>query len=109
MAAVSANKAPNWVTFMGVLFLLIGIFFSARTLFNLFAFPQYPTSASTGLGGLSGINANVYNEEACQGDEACIKSFKEVRNQAMLTDATNSLFFLFLGGGILYTRKRFYK
>lgn len=107
MAAVRANKTPAWINFWATLLLLMGLFFAVRTAVNLFLFPKYPTTPSTAiLGSLSGVNANTYTEDACQGDEGCLSSFKEVRNQSMRVDITNAAFFLFLGAGLVFVYKK---
>ena len=107
MAVVRANKLPAWVAFLTTSFLLIGVFFAVRTAVNVFLLPQYPLSPSTSLiGRLSGATANTYTEDACQGDAACLNSFKEIRSQSMAADITNSAFFLFLGAGLLVSYKK---
>ena len=109
MAVKISAKTPAWINFWTTLLLLMGVFFAARTAVNLFLFPKYPTTPSTAiLGSLTGVNANTYTEDACQGDEGCLSSFKEVRNQSMRVDITNSALFLFLGAGRVFVyRKNF--
>lgn len=113
--AAAASKTPAWVTFTGTLLLLIGIFFGARTLVNMFLFTKYPTTPSTSLAGLIGFGSNI-NEESCNysavgtsgtPDPTCLKMVADARDTARVTDITNAVFFVFIGGGVLYTRKRF--
>lgn len=72
-------------------------------------FEKYPMVPSTSLVGLVGTSQTGYDEASCPaGDTECPRIFRESRQGAMITDITNSLFFLFLGAGIMYTRKRLY-
>lgn len=123
----SIHKAPSWVTFSGLLFLLVGIFLSARTLLNFFLLPEYPATGIVSLSGLFGFAPFYPKEEDClympypevdvisgiapdqeRQKESCLNNIKETRKQVRMSDITISLFFLFMGAGVLATRKVFF-
>lgn len=123
-----------WITFIGLMLVLLGLYGSARTAVNLVAFDKYP------LGGVLSFNIGnmpapyFQQEKDCNYPQTyydnngkirsaapeekvneqvqkqqCLDSVKETRNQAKINDISQSLLFLFLGIGVLATRKIFFK
>ncbi len=117
---------PAWVTFLGLILFLLGIYGSVRTAVNLVAFPRYPSSGvyyfnlsgfpsftnsesdcETGYGimPLAEPGKDVSLEEKEKQIQACLSGVREGRAQAKVTDISQSFLFLFLGLGVLLTRK----
>ena len=119
------NKASYFVGVLALVFLLLGVFGSVRTLTNIYLFDKYPT------GGVLSFN-NYFNqrEEDCvypmqyfgvdgktrEGSEdekkmaeeqkqICINSVAKARENAKVNDISISLFYLFLGVGIFIGKK----
>lgn len=124
--------APAWVTFIGLLLLLIGLYASGRTLVNLLLFAKYPTYGVLSLN-FSGIASYGPNEEDClraqnffdpsgqtrpasneeksrqnQDQETCLSSVREARRASKVNDIAQTVLFLFLGLGTLFSRKFFF-
>lgn len=115
------NTTVAWISFIGLILLLIGIYGSARTILNLALFPKYPTAGAISLN-LSGFSSySGPREEDCMymspppmGESplfmenqklSCISSVKASQEQAKMNDISQSALFLFLGIGILKSRK----
>lgn len=130
----SKSKTPMWFTFIGLMLVLLGLYSSARTAVNLFAFEKYPQGGvlSFNIGNMPipyfqqekdcNYPRTYYNNDGRirsatpeeKTDEQnqkqqCLDSVKESRNQAKINDISQSLLFLFLGVGVLVTRKVFFK
>jgi len=123
------NTPLTWISFIGVIFLLLGIYASFRVILNLTMFAEYPTSGVLSV--LPGTTPPFYGprEEDCKmmipppapipGDttsmkdfaiqkQSCFDSVKVAQEQAKVNDISQSALFLFLGAGVLYSRKRFF-
>jgi hypothetical protein len=112
--SVSAMKLPVWYNFIAYLLLLIGLFFGARTLANMALYSKYPTIPSTSISSFVGGTQNI-SEESCSysslsasgsPDQTCLKLVSDARDASRVSDITNSTFFIFLGAGLLYLKKR---
>ncbi len=122
-----------WITFIGLILVLVGLYASARTVINLVAFEKYPQGGVLAFN-FSGMTQYYQQERDCTypqtyyGDggkpraatedeqrneqkqkENCLDGVKDTRNQAKINDISQSLLFLFLGLGVLATRKIFFK
>lgn len=124
------NKEHSWFDFFGVLFLLIGIYATAHTLFNIYALPKYPQSGVLSLPIFASYTPSYGREQDCtyprvyydpegklrsanteekiqeekeQGN--CLSGITESREAARQNDIHQSAFFLFLGVGLLFGRK----
>lgn len=159
-AASKNSSAYSWLTFLGILLLLIGIFASVRTVFNLVAFDKYPQlgvvpstifpgdmyypretdcnfpapypveplietqpitieSESVDLSGkvIKGekivVTPTPYKEKPKETYEekqkkSCLANVEESRQATKMNDISKSLFFLFLGGGLLASRTKLF-
>lgn len=140
MVKKSDNKPNAWITFIGFLLLLTGVYASMRTAINFAVFPKYPTVSvlSFGMSTIYGPREEdciVYpppftdeitissetsvmeskqiveekkkmaEDQAKKQQEACISATVQARNQTKVNDISQSLLFLFLGGGVLLVRK----
>lgn len=129
MAVANDSKVSSWVLFIGVLLLLIGIYAAGRTAINLIFFQKYPQ------GGVLSININgappyfqkesdcLYpstyvddtkspeqrKEEDRRQQEICLSNVSEERERAKINDISQAMMFLFLGAGILISKKIFFK
>ncbi len=128
------SKTNTWITFIGVILLLIGIYASVRTVINLKAFERYPQEGVVSFS-FGGQPAYYQREEDCsyprtyydvtgqktrpptdeekeqekRDQKNCLSSVKDARERAKVNDISQSLLFLFLGVGVLTTRKIFFK
>lgn len=128
------SKMSSWVTFIGVVLLLLGIYGSVRTVINMYAFDKYPQGGVLALN-LSGQPPYYQKETDCsyptspvydsvgkpipitaeqekmdaQNKINCLASVKDAREQAKVNDISQSLLFLFLGVGVLVSRRFFFK
>lgn len=122
------NKFSYFVGVLALVFLLLGVFGSVRTLTNVYLFEKYPN------GGVLSFNNNfMQREEDCQSysgtmsyfddkgqtrpatedekkmaDEQrqiCLSSVAKSRETAKVNDISISLFCLFLGAGIFIGKK----
>lgn len=129
------SKTNTWITFIGVILVLIGIYGSVRTIVNLKAFERYPQEGV--LNFTLGMMQTYYpqREEDCsyprtyyeangqktrsatdeekaqekRDEKNCLTGVKEARERAKVNDISQSLLFLFLGVGVLVSRKIFFK
>ncbi len=141
------DRKPNaWITLIGFVLLLIGLYSSIRTAVNLIVFPKYPTVSVLSFGsagfygpreedcmiypppftdeivatGNTSINVGLetieekkqlmeqkkmMEDQAKKQQEACISGAVQMREQTKVNDISQSLLFLFLGGGVLLVRK----
>lgn len=131
----SESMANTWITFIGVILLLIGIYGTTRTIVNLKVFEKYPQTGVLSLN-LGGYGTTYYQrEEECtyprtyytmdglkvrpptpQEKEQektdirnCLTGVFEARQSAKINDISQSFLFLFLGIGVLVTRRIFFK
>lgn len=127
------GKANTFITLLGVILLLLGIFGSVRTAVNLVAFSKYPTSGIFTIN-LTGIPPYYQRESDCtypqtyytpdgkprestkeekalakQQEASCSTGVQNAREAAKTNDISTSLLFLFLGVGILSTKRFFFK
>ena len=134
MIAANQTKPHQFITLIGLILLLIGIYASARTIINFVAFPKYPSGGvlSPTFMGVPYIGPReedcilyppVYSEpgiafteeqktemkeQAKMQQQSCISSAKDAREQAKVNDISQSILFLVLGGGVLALRKRLF-
>ena len=127
----SDSKSNIWFTFVGVILLLIGIYAAVRTGINFLAFSKYPQSGVLTLSFFGNMPPSYTREQDCtythyyydvdgktarqptkeeaaqeKRDETnCLTSVVESRETAKINDISQSLFFLFLGAGVLVARK----
>ena len=129
------DKKPNvWITLIGFLLILVGIYGSVRTAVNIVALPKYPSISIFTLGSMGGFygpreedclmgmgifppyptevgksiseeDKKLMKEQEKKQQEACINSAIQAREQTKVNDISQSLLFLFLGGGVLLVRK----
>ncbi|MEK7188403.1 MAG: hypothetical protein AAB685_00955 [Patescibacteria group bacterium] len=131
--ATPNSKFPAWVTFVGLILLLFGVYGSLRTAINLTLFEKYP---ATGVYVLNFMGMPYYQqrEEDCENmptiyplsdvsspievlskEESikeqekqklfCLGTVRESRSQAKINDISQSILFLFLGTGVMVSRK----
>lgn len=132
------SRVNIWVSLIGLILLLVGIYGSVKTIINFTLFEKYP---STGVLSVSfmpmyypgpgareedcttmyyapyppGDMAKLTEEEKKEMKEqakvqerVCVSSVKESREQAKVNDISTSLLALFLGGGVLVFRKKLF-
>lgn len=117
--------AMAWITFIGLIMLLVGIYGSVRTVLNFTLFPKYPTSGAINLTGtpfyfgpreedcmyisspppMMGTDAKAAATETEIQKKNCLAGVKSAQEQAKVNDIGQSALFLFLGVGILASRK----
>ncbi len=121
-----------WITFIGLILLLLGIYSSARTAINLAFFEKYPTSGTLSIIPLGippfygpreedcmmmssppmpvegDIKVMPYPYDADNQKNSCLESVRQSREQAKINDISQSLLFLFLGAGVLHARKKLF-
>jgi hypothetical protein len=127
------SKANTWVTFIGVVLLLIGIYATVRTAVNLVAFEKYPSTGVLTLN-FSGMPAYMQREQDCfypmtyttpngapraatadekenekKQQEICLSGVADARENAKVNDISQALLFLVLGAGVLISRRIFFK
>lgn len=122
------NKFSYFVGVLALVFSLLGVFGSVRTLTNVYLFEKYPN------GGVLSFNNNfMQREEDCvsysgvmsyfddkgqtrpatedekkmadQQKQVCLSSVAKSRENAKINDISISLFYLFLGVGIFIGKK----
>lgn len=125
---LTENKFSYFVGVLALVFLLLGVFGSVRTLTNVYLFEKYPN------GGVLSFNNNfMQREEDCQSysgvmsyfddkgqarsatedekkmaedqKQICLSSVAKSRENAKVNDISISLFYLFLGAGIFIGKK----
>jgi hypothetical protein len=127
----NSSKTSVFFTFLAVFLLLIGVYATVRTAINVSAFKKYPTTGVLSIG-VCGIAPYSQREEDClypqqyftqdgkprsateeekqfQKDQRriCISGVTETRRTTRINDISTSFLFLFLGGGLLLTKKYF--
>ncbi len=131
---MSDSRVVSWITFIGLVLVLIGVYLSVKTIINYIAFNKYPTGGVLNLN-LAGITAYPQREQDCLSPQIyylpdgrttrpasqeekdnekiqqknCLDGIKDSREQAKVNDISESLLFLFLGIGLLTTKKIFFK
>lgn len=128
MVEHSTHSHP-WITFIGIVLLLIGIFASVRTLYNTTMLAAYPQSGVLYFN-MSGMvpyyqrasdciqNQPYYGADGAVREssaeekkqqmltqENCLKGVVDTQAQAKTNDIGTSAFFLFLGVGVLLSRR----
>lgn len=128
------SAAKTWITFFGLLLLLLGVFAAARTAFNIYEFPtRYPQGGVLALN-FSGQQPYYQRESDCnypptlsydpsgtpapptpeqakidqQNKDNCLAGVKDSREQAKLNDIGTSVMLIFVGLGTLTTRRFFF-
>ncbi len=132
--SLKESKVSAWVLFIAIILLLIGIYGGVRTGVNLLFFPKYPTS---GVLSMNFVGFPVYNqnEEDCAfpqtyftadgktsrpatpeekeqekiNQQNCVRSAIQARESARINDISQSILFLFLGTGLIFSRRFFPK
>lgn len=129
----SQGKANTFITLVGVILLLLGIFGTVRTAVNLLAFSKYPTTGIFTIN-ITGIPPYYQREEDCmfpqtyytqdgkprgstteeqaqskEQQRICLTGIRDSREATKTNDISTSLLFLFLGVGILSTKRFFFK
>ncbi|GIW62302.1 MAG: hypothetical protein KatS3mg090_0128 [Patescibacteria group bacterium] len=133
MSAESSNFVSNWpnkiINFIGWFILLLGIYAVLKTTFNILYYEKYPTDPVIGFGisypryeeeCYDQNNYPLYNEKGeirspseqekrifQENVKRCLDKLEKNRQINKLNDIWFSFMLVFLGGGILFT-KRFY-
>lgn len=122
-----------WISLIGFVVFLIGLYGTVRTAVNMYAFKSYPPTGVYSFSNMvygprkedclmsnyfpmpvdpSGKPVKLTQEEEKQMKEqqkmqydSCIQSAESASNQAKVNDISQSLLFLVIGGGILAFRK----
>jgi hypothetical protein len=128
------TAAFNWVTFLGIFMLLIGLFATVRTVVNIYVLPQYPQSGVLAFS-LGGTQTYYQRESDCnypptlsygpdgkpsapspeqnkideQNKANCLAGVKDNREQTKVNDIATAAMFLFVGGGLLFIRRFFFQ
>ncbi len=108
--------APSWVSFIGLILVLLGIYGSVRTAVNMAVFPKYPTAGVYYFNLLGSYaytpppdpNKEISAENKEKQVQACLAGIQGDRQQAKVNDISQSLLLLFLGVGTLLARKRLF-
>lgn len=133
MITQANGKVNTLVTFVGVILLLIGIYSSLRTALNFIVFKNYPTTSIYYIN-LTGVPPHMQRDEDCmylqtyftpdgktrpatpeekanekEQQRLCLTGVRDARENAKASDVSSSLLFLFLGLGILTTKRFFFK
>lgn len=125
------SKVASWMTVIGMLLLLVGIYATVRTGINFFAFPKYPQEGVLSFN-FTGTPPYFQREQDCnypiiyyednnsskersateseiKRDEetkrSCLQGVADQREAAKKNDISQSLLFLFLGAGLLVSRR----
>lgn len=136
MEKKAEHKANVWVTLIGLLLFLVGIFGSVRTVINLTVFDKYPTNGVISLTffpsypgpreedclmmsnyplypSVDGVKLSESEKKEMkkqQNDQqkSCLSGVIATREQTKVNDISASLLSLFLGGAILSLRKKLF-
>lgn len=123
------SKVASWMTVIGMILLLVGIYASLRLGINLVAFDKYPQE---GVISLNFAGAPYFQKEqdcsypavyfedgtsaerpATEGEmkrdaenqRTCLQSVADARETAKKNDISQALLFLFMGAGLLLSRR----
>lgn len=119
------KRLPQTVSIIALLFVLIGIFVGLRTISNLFLFTKYPNSGALSFGQSYGQKEEdcaypqtyfdyegkprpaTAQEKQISTDqqEMCLKSVANSRHTTKVNDVSLSIFFLFIGLGLMIGKK----
>lgn len=119
------KQLPQTVSIVALVFLLIGIFAILRTVSNFLLFEKYPNNGVLSFGfnygqreedchypmtyfDFEGKPRSATTEEQQIADEQkaiCLDSVKNSRQMAKINDISVSLFFIFLGAGVLVGKR----
>lgn len=128
------SKTHAWITFIGVILFLVGVYAAVRTGINLTLFDKYPQTGVITLN-FSGTPPYYQREQDCsyprayysadgritrqptleekeqekRDTQSCLEGVAEARQTAKINDISQSLLLLFLGVGVLVARKIFFK
>lgn len=118
------------ISFIGIVLLLIGIYAAVRTTVNVFTFEKYPIDNgffsfvfSPYQSEADCLNPQKYytndgkertateqeKQDAKVQEESCLSQVQDSRKSAKTNDISASILYLFLGAGILLTRKFMFK
>lgn len=122
------STVSQWVIFIAIILILMGVYGSIRTAINLIFFEKYPQSGVLTLN-FSGIPLYPQREEDCdlslmtyddvsrenlqpadikeRERQSCLKGVVEARENAKINDISQSSLLLFLGIGLLISKKIF--
>lgn len=128
------TTAEIWITFFGLFILLLGVFAAGRTAFNIYKFGErYPQSGVLAFN-TSGTPPYIQTESNCntmsspsydasgkpmapdeaqkkldaQNKKNCLSGIEETREQVKWADIGTAVMLLFVGAGILSTRRFFF-
>jgi len=128
------SKTNSFISLLGLLLLLLGIYMAVRTGTNLIFFKKYPTTGVMPVTPFFGGMPYSQREEDCmmsypqtyfkengqpraatkedkkmeeQQKNLCISGVVQAREAAKINDISTSLLFVFLGLGVLIGRKFF--
>lgn len=133
---ITAKKVSPWILFVGFILLIIGLYGAGRIAVNVTVLDKYPTTGIYKLwdSGYPYDGKGMYTQreqdclypmtysnpdgtlrpgtkEEIERDTAqqkiCVDGVTETRNNAKVNDISQALFYLFLGAGILVSRKLF--
>ncbi|MBU2542973.1 hypothetical protein KJ707_00175 [Patescibacteria group bacterium] len=121
------------INLLSVIFLLVGIYSMTRVIVNLKFFDKYPMTGVLYFN-FYGVSPYYQKEEDCvypityiddkgtarkpsqeeqdsekNSQDRCLNDVKSNRDNAKVNDINTSIFFIFLGSGILITKKFLYK
>lgn len=131
---IKKSGASSWISLIGLLMLLFGIYSSARTIINLTFYDKYPTIGVGSMMSVFGMPSFGPREEDCnnsmsmpyyrsdgeprkateeekkmeeQQKKMCVESVAYARKSAKVNDIGTSALFVFLGAGVLIGKKYF--
>ena len=125
-------KNHVWITFIGTVLLLVGIYAGLKTTINLKVFDKYPLNGVLSFN-FTGVQPSTTQEKDCfytplyytadnkttrlatkeekdqekNQQENCVAGVKDARENSKVNDISQSLLFLFLGTGLLISKKIF--
>lgn len=132
---IKQTKANAFISLLGLLLLLFGIFMTVRTGVNLAFFKKYPTTGVLSIGsaffggmpysqreedcmmsypqiyfndkGQSRPATNDEKKMEVQQKKLCISGVEQAREASKINDISTSLLFVFLGAGVLIGKRYF--
>jgi len=132
---IKQSKTNAFISLLGLLLLLLGIYMSVRTGINLTFFKKYPTTGVLSIGSaFFGGMPYSQREEDCmmsypqtyfddkgqprpatnddkrmeeQQKKYCISGVEQAREASKINDISSSLLFVFLGMGVLIGKRYF--
>ena len=132
---ITSKTVSPWISLIGLVMLIMGLYGAGRTATNMTMFDKYPTVGvysfsffgssqmpvytqreqdclypityykTDGITLRSGSKEEIARDTAQQ--QICVSGVTEARNNAKINDISQSLLYLVLGAGILLSRKLF--